>query len=461
MRLHGPERESNQPASAVAPAPSPPHALMQLQATAGNQAVTAMLARGGRTLARDGANYAKTSPQAEYSGILHNEVDLLNNAKAIVAWLRARHGGPGAAVTVTAGEIVGDSSLVKKLKPKPKEEGDVRPTLDLMVYYGVLKPAASGFDGVLNKDTGDLDTARLDGATGEITALTKDFDERAAKKDSVDPITLTGQLDPSLAAGAASEKKEDKDAQKALADVEAQLNEHVVLCTPDPKGKARAPITRVMVDKLPDAAPNAKGVDVIPLPVAGAAKPVEVAAADVAGIEPVASGASADTAKLRTGIEAKLEKAKKRLARAQGYRTFAIEVIEFLERLRTRNTTWVGGTYPHHSWGEFSVDIFLNVGEDKEGFYKVGPTETFFDDLDETAQEDGEWGTFQWRAVYNDDRIIKAVGDKYGKHRISKAPHHGPAPDKLHIHLDLRPDKLQPDAKTGFHINDSGRVQPI
>ena len=68
-----------------------------------------------------------------------------------------------------------------------------------MVYYGVLKPASGGFEGVLNKDTGDLDTARLDGATGEITALTKDFDERAAKKDSVDPITLTGLLDPAQA----------------------------------------------------------------------------------------------------------------------------------------------------------------------------------------------------------------------------------------------------------------------
>ena len=207
--------------------------------------------------------------------------------------------------------------------------------------------------------------------------------------------------------------------------------------------------------------PNAKGVDVIALPIVGAAKPVEVAAADVAGIEPVSSGASADTAKLRAGLEAKLEKAKKTLARAQGYRTFAIEVIEFLERLRARNTTWVGGTYPRHSWGEFSVDIFLNVGEDKKGFYKVGPTETFFDDLDTTAQESGTWGTFQWRAVYNDDRMIKTVGDKYGKRRISKAPHHGPAPDKLHIHLDLRPDTLQPDATTGFHVDEAGRVQPI
>jgi hypothetical protein len=458
MRLHA-EREAERPAPSVTPSPPTSHALLQLQASAGNQAVTAMLAR--RTLARDGASYAKTSPQAEYSGILHKEVDLLGNAKAIVVWLRAKRGTAGGPVTVTAAEILGDAGLVKKLTPKPKEDADVRPTLDLMVYYGVLKPGSGGFEGVLNKDTGDLDTTRLDGATGEITALTKDFDERAAKKDSVDPITLTGLLDPALAAGAGSEKKEDKDSEKALADVEAQLNEHVVLRAPDPKGKPRAPITRVTVDKLPTAAPNAKGVDVIALPVAGAAKPVEVAASDVAGIEAVSSGTSDDTVKLRTVLEAKREKAKKRVARAQGYRTFAVEVVEFLERLRTRNTTWVGGTYPRHDWGEFSVDVFLNVGEDDKGFYNVGPAETFFDAVDETAQESGEWGTFQWRAVYNDDRMIKKVGDKFGAYRISKAPHHGPSPDKLHVHLDLRPDKLQPDAKSGFEVNQSGRVQPI
>jgi hypothetical protein len=215
------------------------------------------------------------------------------------------------------------------------------------------------------------------------------------------------------------------------------------------------------VDKLPLAAPNAKGVDVIALPVSGTSRPVEVAADEVADIESVVDGASPETTKLRTGLEAKLEKARKRLNRAQGYRTFAVEVVDFLERLRTRNTTWLAGTYPRHSWGEFSVDIFLNVGEDKLGFYKVGPTETFFDDVNDTALEDGRWGTFQWRAVYNDDRVIATVGAKYGKNRISKAPHHGPAPDKLHIHLDVRPDKLQPDAVTGFSVDSSGRVDPF
>jgi hypothetical protein len=449
------------------PAPPAPDDLVRLQSTVGNRAVAAMIARwpfGGPVLAGPAAaTHAKTSPAAEYSGILHREVDLLANAKAIVAFLRAKRGTPtaGAAVTVTAAEIVADAALAKKLKPKPKTDADVQPTLDLLVYYGVLAAQSGGYAGVVDPKTNDLDTARLDNASGEITALTKEFDARAAKKDSVDPISMTELLDPSMAAGSRDEKKADTDAQAAVADVEGQLSEHVVLRSPDGKGKARAPIARVTVAALPPAAPNAKGVDVIALPVAGKSKAVEVPADEIAGIEPVASGASPDTAKLRTGIEAKLEKARKRLARAQGYRTFAVEVVDFLERLRTRNTTWLAGTYPSHSWGEFSIDIFLNVGEDKQGFYRVDPTETFFDDLNDTALEDGPWGTFQWRAVYNDDRMIATVGGKYGTNRISKAPHHGPAPDKLHIHLDVRPDKLQPDATTGFRVNSSGRVDPF
>jgi hypothetical protein len=460
--LHAPARAA-EPEHEPAP---PPHDLLRLQSRIGNRAVAAMVARwpfGPMLAGPAAATHAKTSPAQEYSGILHREVDLLANAKAIVAALRAKRGTPaaGAAVTVTAAEIVADAALAKKLKPKPKVDPDVQPTLDLLVHYGVLAAKGGGYEGVLDAKTNDLDTARLDKATGEIKALAKDFDARAAKKDSVDPISLTKLLDPSLAAGSRAEKKADTDAQAAVADLEGQLSEHVVLRTPDARGKARAPIARVTVAQLPPAAPNAKGVDVIALPVAGKSKPAEVAADEVAGIESVATGTSADTAKLRSGIDAKLAKARKRLARAQGYRTFAVEVVDFLDRLRTRNTTWVAGTYPGHSWGEFSIDIFLNVGEDAQGFYEVDATETFFDDLNDTALEVGPWGTFQWRAVYNDDRMIATVGGKFGRNRISKAPDHGPAPHKLHIHLDVRPDKLQPDAVTGFTVGASVRVDPF
>jgi hypothetical protein len=260
----------------------------------------------------------------------------------------------------------------------------------------------------------------------------------------------------------ASEKKADRDAQKKVADLEAQLTENVAVLAPDPKGKARPPITRVTVAAPPAAAPNAKGTDVIALPVAGRPKPVEVPADQLVRIESVASGADPATAKVREGLNKALEKARKQLARAQGYRTFSVEVTDFLERLHSRNSTWAGGTYPRHDWAEYSVDMFLTVGEDKDGFYSRPGTERFFDDLNTTALEDAPtapWGPFQWRAVYNDDTMIATIGRKYGAGRISKAPHHGPAPDKLHVHLELRPVTLLPDPRTGFSVDADGRIQ--
>ena len=37
-------------------------------------------------------------------------------------------------------------------------------------------------------------------------------------------------------------------------------------------------------------------------------------------------------------------------------------------------------------------------------------------------------------------------------------PHHGPAPDKLHMHLDIRPLDVQADPTTGYRVEPSGRV---
>ena len=34
-------------------------------------------------------------------------------------------------------------------------------------------------------------------------------------------------------------------------------------------------------------------------------------------------------------------------------------------------------------------------------------------------------------------------------------------PGRLTSHLDVRPDKLQPDAVTGFQVNAAGRVDPF
>jgi hypothetical protein len=452
-----------QPAPTVAAA-SPVAVVTRLQATAGNRAVGRLLARQPTVTPQvTAAAYAKTSPQQEYMDILHREVGLLANGRAVAAFLRARAvAASGAPAQFTAADLLADAKLVKQLKPKPTTADDLQPTLDLLAYHGVIAAKGGGsYAPVVDTTTNDLKTAALEQAATDIGKFSASFDQRAALKDSVNPVGVTSLLDPALAAGAASEKQEEQDAGKAVADLEAQLGEFVVLKTPGAGGKARAPITRVTVATLPAPTANKAGVDVVALPVAGQAKPVELPAADVAGIEPVATGTSDQTVALRKALQTKLEKARRRLDRAQGYHTFAIEVADFLDRLATRNKTFVGGTYPRHDWGEFSVDIFLNVGEDTQGFYDLDPAEKFLDAVNDTANEDGPFGKFAWRAVYNDDRMITRIDKKYGARRITKAPHHGPAPDKLHIHLDLRPVDLVPDAVTGFTVNPSGRVQVL
>lgn len=439
--------------------------LLRLQSTAGNQAVSRLLARQQAPPAAPvAAGYAKTSPQAELSQALQDEGTRIANAKLVIAFIRAQRGAsPGATGTFAPADLLADSATVKKLKPKPTTVAELQPTLDLLVFHDVLVPAGADFSLKIDPKTNDVDTATFEKAAGAVAKVTTDFDRRAAGKDSVNPIGITSTIDISFAAGAASEKKADRDAQKTVAGLEAQLTENVAILTPDPAGKARPPITRVTVATPPPAAPNAKGTDVITLPVAGRPKPVEVPADQLVRIESVASGADPATAKVREGLNKALEKARKQLARAQGYRTFSVEVVDFLERLRGRNTTWVGGTYPSHDWGEYSVDVFLNVGEDKDGFYSRPGTERFFDDLNTTALEDKPtsiFGPFQWRAVYNDDTMVATVGRKYGAGRISKAPNHGPAPDhKLHVHVDLRPVTLQPDPVTGFSVAPDGRIQ--
>ena len=144
---------------------------------------------------------------------------------------------------------------------------------------------------------------------------------------------------------------------------------------------------------------------------------------------------------------------------AQGYRAFASSVVDFLTRLRARNSRFVAGTYPRHVWAEYSADVFLTVPEDADGFYRRAETERFLDDVNATALDSaGPYGAFQWHAVYNDARMADTINSKYGAGRMHRMPHHGPSPDKLHIHLDLRPINLTPDNVSGFSVGPDGRV---
>jgi hypothetical protein len=444
------------------------HELIDLQRTAGNRAVARLVSAGGR-LARQpvpkpppvvAAGLAGTSPQAEFSKDLHDELARIANAKVLIEFIRAQRGSSAqvpATLDLTA--VLADQPTVKKLRPPPSAVADLQPVVDLLVFYGVLSGNSPSLAVKVDAGTGDVDTAKFDQASAAVAKVTTDFDRRAAALNPVDPIGQTDLLDISEAAGAVEEKKMDRDSVQAVENIKNQLAEHVVLLSPGPGGTTRAPITRVTVATLPSPVTKPGGASVLQLPVAGTAKPVEVAVGDVVGIESVASGTDPATVKLREKLTASLERAVRWMHIAQGYRTFSQSVADFLRRLRTRNNRFVAGTYPHHQWAEYSVDVFLTVPEDTDRFYQRPQTEQFLDDVNATALDtSGPYGAFQWHAVYNDTRMSNTINSKYGAGRMHQAPHHGPAPDKLHIHLDLRPVAIAPDKVSGFTIGAGGRI---
>jgi hypothetical protein len=378
----------------------------------------------------------------------------------VIAFIRSQRTGTGLPSTLSLSSLLADSRTVRRMHPRPRTVADLQPTIDLLTFYGVVSGSGMTLDVRLDPTTGDVDTTKLDHAAGSISRTTEDFDNRAAAKDPIQPIGQTGLIDIADAAGAAAEKKADRDAERTVEDLKAQLAEHVAVRAPGPDGKPRRPITRVTVATLPPPIRSAAGVDVVPLPVAGSTKPVEVPAADIVRIESVAAGTDQATVKLREKLIAALERATKRMRAAQGYRAFASSVVEFLARLRARNRRFVAGTYPRHVWAEYSVDVFLTVPEDADGFYKRPETERFLDDVNATALDSsGAYGAFEWHAVYNDAQMADTINSKYGAGRMHRMPHHGPAPDKLHIHLDLRPVNLTPDDVSGFSVGQDGRIR--
>lgn len=160
----------------------------------------------------------------------------------------------------------------------------------------------------------------------------------------------------------------------------------------------------------------------------------------------------------REAAEKQLADARKKEARAQGYRTFASPVVELLERLRARNDRWRAGTYPRHWWGEFSVDVFLQAPIEKNGFWRVSNARTFFEDLNAACEDSSPPGKFAWKAIYNDEVIREEINRRFGDGRVLQAPGHGP--DKLHIHLDLRPLTFNKDETTGYGTDQGHIVLP-
>lgn len=463
-RVPGPGRSA---CAADAPVPRP-HAIIDLQRAAGNRAVVRLVAARGQ-LARQpapkpppvvAAGLASTSPQQEFSKDLHDELARIAGAKVLIEYIRARRGtAPQVPATLDLAAVLADKPTVKKLKPEPHAIADLQPAVDVLAFYGVVSGSSPTLTVKVDPSSGDVDTAKFDQASAAVARATTDFDRRAAALNPVDPIGETELIDISEAAGTAGEKKMDRDSEQAVQNIKTELAEHVVLISPGPGGKARAPITRVTVDTLPSPVTKTSGAVVLQLPVAGSAKPVEVAASDVAGIESVAAGTDPATVKLRDKLTAALERAIQWMHIAQGYRTFSLPVADFLRRLRTRNNRFFAGTYPHHQWAEYSVDMDLTIPVDSDGFYSRRQAEQFLDDVNATALDtSGPYGAFQWHAVYNDMRISNTINSKYGASRMHQAPHHGPAPDKLHVHLDLRPAAIAPDKVSGFSIGAGGRI---
>lgn len=103
---------------------------------------------------------------------------------------------------------------------------------------------------------------------------------------------------------------------------------------------------------------------------------------------------------------------------------------------------------PGRGAGGFSVDIVLAGNKlDARGFYPPADATAFLLAVDKAAADAGA----RWRALYNDAQVGDAIARRakrgsvtfVGQPRLGKIDllnYHGPAPLKLHIHLDVALD---------------------
>ena len=98
----------------------------------------------------------------------------------------------------------------------------------------------------------------------------------------------------------------------------------------------------------------------------------------------------------------------------------------------------------YHTMG-FSVDLSLegrNSGTDERGFWEHQRAVEFLLNIDKAAKG----MSAEWRVLYNDARVAQEVNRKLGTERIAftggldkqgRLNWHGPAPLKIHFHLDI------------------------
>lgn len=401
------------------------------------------------------------SPGDVFREQLKDEVALFANAGVIVDWIVSMRAAAGGA-TVTSfmdASLFADTATMKKLKPQPTSAADLLPALEMLQYYDVVKPKGPGEWEIIlaplqpGQTQQDVSRAKFDQNRKDITTFRTSFETRFdAKGHPLQQIAQQQLLDDAMAAGAPSEKKAEKDAEANLAAVTLELDEFVAFRKKGP------PIFRVTTDS-PARATTGTKTNVL-LPIAGQKKPTTVDEADFDRIEAIRTGTSPEVEARRKSIEARVKGAERGLFNAQAFRRFATEMVWFLGELaKISSIRFTAGSYPRHGkFGEYAADMYPVISEDSRRFYEPAKAEQFVDDINKVAETGHTyWGKFAWQIVYNDTTLQATINAKYGP-RMSSAPHHGPAPDKLHMHLDIRPLNVVADMDTGFRVDSSGRV---
>ncbi|HEU4391863.1 MAG TPA: DUF4157 domain-containing protein [Blastocatellia bacterium] len=434
--------------------------VVQQQARPGSPA---MIARQTFGTEKTTAPPAKNeSPGDVFRGQLKDEVALFGNAGVILDWLVSQRSSGGASVTgFKASSLFADTATMRKLKPQPAAEADLAPALAMLEYHNVVKSKGPGdWEIVLaplqqGQSQPDVNRDDFDQKRTDITAFQRSFETRFdTRGHPIKQIAHQELLEDTLAAGARSEFEAQKTAETKLAAVTAELDEFVAFRKKGP------PVFRVTTDN--PAKSVVKGTTFVMLPIAGQKKPTAVDEADFDRIEPVRTGASPEVEARRKAIEKRVAGAEKGLYDAQTFHRFSTEMVWFLHELeKTSSIKFKAGTYPHHGkFGEYAADMYPTIAESTDGFYKIDKAEQFVDDINKVAEAGHKgWGKFAWQIVYNDTALQATINAKYGSPRMSSAPHHGPSPDKLHMHLDIRPLNVVADPDTGFGVNKSGRVE--
>jgi|GEM_PF-4330449 len=401
------------------------------------------------------------SPGDVFRAKLKDEAALFANAGAIVDWIVSERAAAGGATVTsfTTAALFSAAATMKKLKPQPAAVADLLPALEMLEFYKVVQRKGPGeWDIVLTppqpgQTQQEVDRAGFDQKRRDVEVFQKTFEKRFdAQGHPIKQIAQQQLLEDSMAAGATSEFKSQKAAETNLAAVKMELDEFVAFRKQGP------PIFRVTTDS-PERVTD-KGKTNVLLPIAGQKKPLPVDEAQLDRIESIRTGTSPEVAARRKSIEAKVKGAERGLFDAQAFHRFATEMVWFLHELATvSSVTFKAGTYPRHGkFAEYAADMYPTINEDARRFYEPAKAETFVDAINQVAEAGNPyWGKFAWQIVYNDTTLQAKINQKYGP-RMSSAEHHGPAPDKLHMHLDIRPLDLVADPDTGFAVNPSGRV---